>query len=145
MTDKVFLDKSIEPNEDTLLEVLGDTAQYWQKLEQYLNDEYGDIDEEWKYYYEKYGWFLQIVRKKKTLFWLTPYEAYFRITFWFGDKAVEKIENSALPIEIKEKIRNAQEYQIGRSLPIDVKQSKDLQIVFRLLEIKMNFKEKSIY
>ncbi len=138
MEHRVLLDKSIEPNDDLLLEVLGGSGQYWKKIKQHLNDEYGDFNEIWKYYYQKSGWFLQIERKKRTLFWLTPYKEYFCITFWFGDKAVAVIEKSDVPNQTKERLRNAKKYKIGRSIPIDVRQQKDIQLVEKLLKIKIN-------
>ena len=136
MTEKAFLDKAIEPDDHSLLELLGDTGRYWDKIKQYLNDTYEDITEIWKYYYEKSGWFLQVRRKKRTLFWLTPQKDNLLITFWLGNKAVSIIEQSDLPQEMIDTLNRAKKYQIGRSIQIDVNHDDAVDHIIKLINIK---------
>ena len=66
------------------------------------------------------------------------YKDYFTTTFWFGDKAEAVVERSDLPGDIKNTLKSAKKYHIGRSLPISVRLPEDLEIVKKLIEIKIN-------
>jgi hypothetical protein len=135
MTENAFIDKSIEPDDHSLRELLGVKEKYWYKIKQYLDNTYEDITGVWKYYYEKSGWFLQVRRKKRILFWLTPQEDNLLITFWFGDKAVSIIEQSDLPQEMKDTLNGAIKFQIGRRFQINIKQDEDVNHIIKLINI----------
>ena len=137
MDPNAFNDKTVEPNDIILGDVLGPTAEVWQALKTHINDEYDDIHEQWKFYYQKYGWILQVMRKKRTLFWMKVFHGHFTVTFWFGDKAVAVVEDSDLPEDIKESLRNAKKHQIGRSVQVDVRRNEDITNVKKLIAIKL--------
>ncbi len=138
MPSSVFTDKSAEPDADSLAEVLGVTSAFQEALSKQLEAEYGPLMEEWKYYGQKSGWLLKTLRKKRNLFFLVPLQGYFRVVFIFGDKAVSAVEQSDLPGEIVETLKNARKYAEGRGLSIDVKGPVDLEHVKKLVKIKAN-------
>ncbi|MCK4943987.1 MAG: DUF3788 domain-containing protein [Candidatus Aminicenantes bacterium] len=138
MSASIFDDKSIEPNEKMLSEVLGNTYKLWQEIQKHLQSEYGDLVEEWKYYGQKSGWLKKTLKKKRNLFFFTPFKNYFRITFVFGARAVAEVEKSDLPESIKETLKNARKYAEGRGLSIEVKFPEDVQNIIKLVAIKVN-------
>jgi len=81
MENSVFMDKTIKPDQSMLEEKLGATAEFWKELKIHLEENYGPITEDWKFYSQKYGWTLKMLRKKRNLFFFTPLENYFRIVF----------------------------------------------------------------
>jgi hypothetical protein len=138
MSRSIFDSKSIKPDYDSLIEILGEAAEYWKDLKQHLEEEYGPIIEEWKFYSQKSGWTLKVLRKKRNLFFLTPLKDHFLITFIFGDKAVSAIERSDLPESIVKTLVNAKKYMEGRGVQIDVKSPEDLENVKKMVAIKVN-------
>lgn len=133
----ILNDKAVLPNDAILKKLLNNAWQYWQDLKDYLLTNYSNVNEFWKFYYENTGWVIQVLVKKQTLFWFKVYEDYFTITFWFGDNGVSAVEKSSLPEDLKERLRNSKKYQIGRSLTIDVKSSKDLEYIKTLVALKV--------
>jgi len=138
MASSIFDDKNIKPNDEMLSEVLGETYKIWNEIKNHLISEYGDLIEEWKFYGKKSGWILKTLRKKRNLFFFLPVKDYFKITFVFGDKAVAEIEQSDLPEHIKVTLRNARKYAEGRGIQIEVKSSDEIEIIRKLVEIKIN-------
>ena len=134
----IFIDKTVKPDNQMLAGVLGTSYKLWEKIKSSLINDYGKLDEEWKYYGQKIGWTLKLLYKKRNLFFLTPYEKYFQIAFVFGDKAVAVIEQSDLSLSIIDEIKNARKYVEGRGLRIKVKKQSDVKIVLKLTEIKIN-------
>ena len=132
------MDKSVKPEEKSLLKALGNTGTLWTKLRTNLEDELGELIEDWKFYSKKSGWTLKLLQKKRNLFFMMPHSGYFRITFVFGDKAVSKVEKSNLPGDSIETLLNAKKYMEGRGLTVEVKNAKDLKNVETLVAIKLN-------
>ena len=76
--------------------------------------------------------------KKRNLFFLIPYERFFKIVFIFGDKAVQEIEKSNIADQIKNDIINAKKYMEGRGIAIEVKDGGNLPDIKVLIDIKIN-------
>lgn len=53
MEAPILHDKSNTPEDDMIFPLLGKTGTFWESIRKYLKDEYTDIEEVWKYYYEK--------------------------------------------------------------------------------------------
>jgi len=137
MSASIFDDKAVKPDNKSLYQVLGPAAGFWKDLRQTFEELYGPLIEEWKFYNQKSGWQLKLLKKKRNLFFFTPLEGFFRITFVFGDKAAAVVEESDLPENIKETLRKAKKYMEGRGLTVEVKQSEDTAHIKKLTEIKL--------
>jgi hypothetical protein len=116
MSANVFIDKLAKPDDQALVRALGKTYPLWAEIEEHVATAYGASTEEWKYYGPNYGWTLKTLRKKRNLFFFTPYQGYFLIAFVFGDRAVEEILKSDLPKAAIDEITNAKKYAEGRGL-----------------------------
>ena len=137
MSSSIFSDKLIKPDEQKLVEALQNTYKLWEEIRKYIRSEFGETVEEWKYYNSKSGWILKSFYKKRNLFFFTPCEEYFRISFAYGEKAVTEIEKSNLPDKIIEEIKNARKYMEGKGLRVEVKNRKDVDIIKKLVDIKI--------
>lgn len=138
METNLLIDKSIEPDPNRLARALGKNAVFWEAIKQHIVQKHGDVNEEWKFYSAKYGWTLKVLLKKRNLFFFAPYPGYFRLAFVFGDKAVSAVENSDLPEDLKNELRNARKYVEGRGLRIEVKSRKEVEHVKKLIDIKVS-------
>lgn len=118
--------------------VLGESAKLWQEIKRTLEEQYGPSTEEWKFYNQKSGWILKVIRKKRNLFFFTPLEGQFRIDFVFGDRAVAAVEQSDLPVTIIDGLKNARKYVEGRGIRIDVRSADDVENVIKLVGIKIS-------
>lgn len=134
----VFIDKTIIPNNQMFANTLGASYKLWEKIKSSLTINYGELNEDWKFYGQQIGWTLKLLYKKRNLFFLTPYENYFQIAFLFGDKAVAIIEKSDLPQNIIDELKYARKYAEGRRLRMAVKKPNDVKLVLKLTEIKIS-------
>ncbi len=120
-----------------LSDALGQSYKYWEELKNALQDQYGPLTEEWKYYGASSGWTLKLLLKKRNLFFFAPYEKYFKIAFIFGDKAVSAVEESDLPVKMAQELKNAKRYAEGRGLRLEIKKKADIKHVITLVGIKI--------
>ncbi len=74
------------------------------------------LQTEWRYYRDGKGWLCKITRKAKTVCWLSPWEGYLQIGFYFTEK--NRTEIMALDIDnaIKTEFESAK--PIGKLIPL---------------------------
>ncbi len=137
METSVFTDKSARPDNPQLVKTLGGKARFWEAIKGHIEENYGDVTEEWKFYGAKSGWVLKMLLKKRNLFFFTPLEGDFRLGFVFGDKAVSAAEKSDLPKDMINTLKDAKKYVEGRGLRVEVKSATDVENVKKLIDIKV--------
>jgi hypothetical protein len=134
----IFLDKSLKPTNEMLSGALGQSYKYWEEIKNSLENQYGPLIEEWKYYSATSGWTLKLLLKKRNLFFFAPCEKYFRLAFIFGDKAVSAVEKSDLPLKMVQELKSAKRYVEGRGLRLEIKKKTDVKNIITLVAIKIN-------
>ena len=134
----IFLDKSLKPTNEMLSGALGQSYKYWEEIRNTLENQYGPLIEEWKYYSATSGWTLKLLLKKRNLFFFAPCEKYFRLAFIFGDKAVSAVEKSDLPLKMVQELKSAKRYVEGRGLRLEIKKKTDVKNIITLVAIKIN-------
>ena len=137
MATSILDDKSIIPDDVQVKDVLGKTFRFWTAIKKYFEDKQIDVQEEWKFWGQKYGWSMRLKHKKRNILYLVPSEGYFMAAFVFGDKAVAAAENSTLPESILDMIRSARKYAEGRGFRFEVRGQEDVENTKKLIEIKM--------
>ena len=137
MTLSAFEDKSKPPKDKEVAKVLGRTSAHWEKLKALLRSQYEPLTETWKFAGQKWGWTLQLKRKKRAILYLTPHKGYFAAGLVLGEKAVKSARDSDLPDSVVKTISSARKYAEGRGIRIEVKTKKDIDIVEKLAAIKM--------
>lgn len=133
----IFLEKTRQPAEKDFESALGDSFSAWVQIKKHLSDQYGVLTEEWKYYNSKSGWILKLFLKKRNLLFLTTLENFFTLSLVFGDRTVAVVEQSDLPNDIKQALISARKYAEGRGISFDVKDDSQLEIIKKLLDIKV--------
>lgn len=67
MALSILDDKSIIPDDSQVKDVLGKTYQYWTAIKRYFEDKKIDVQEEWKFFSQKYGWSMRLKHKKRNI------------------------------------------------------------------------------
>jgi hypothetical protein len=140
-SEKLVLgDKSIYPTDEVLQRIFGDKMVVWLKLIGYVKDNFKEITEEWRYYNDGKQWLFKMQQKKKTIFWAGVLKDTFRITFYFGNKAEQAIEESILPQKIKDDFREARRYGTLRAITTNVHENQDFDNILKLIDVKVKLK-----
>lgn len=137
MSKLVLTEKDSIPTEKTLKKTLGDTFKFYLSIRNTIQKQLSPIIFEWKYYGKKNGWLLKHLYKKRNLFFLLVFDGYFKLSFTFGDSAVEKINKSDLNKNIIEQLKTAKKYSEGRTIQIIVDSESQVELVITLLRFKI--------
>ncbi len=132
-----FVGITAQPTEKQIYAALGPSATTWKELVDWLAQELGVAEQEWKSSSPKYGWSLRLKLKKRTIIYLGPCNGCFRASFVLGDKAVAATRTSSLPKPVLKLIDEAPRYAEGTGLRLLVKTEKDLPAIRKLALIKL--------
>jgi hypothetical protein len=136
MTRNPFDDKDAKPDGKTLAAALGSTMTSWNAIVNELAERSGLV-QEWKFYGKKYGWQLKVATKKAAVIYMIPHEGSFLAALALPPKAVDAVRTSDLPPDVIREIEAAKTYSEGRPARVEVTGKKQLEVVRRLLAIKL--------
>lgn len=143
MDPPVLTDKNTVPTEIILQNYLGNVKPIWDALQNLVTQRYASFIFEWRYYNDGKSWLckLQNTQKKPTtVCWLSIYKNYFKMTFYFGDKAELLLNQSQLPPLLKDQFFNGKKIGKIRPITIIMKTMADLEPIPILFAIKEQLK-----
>lgn len=129
-------DENTYPNDSVLAWVLGNSSDVYKIFAGALS-EY-KIELEWHYYSDGKSWLGKAVSKKKTIFWLSVWQSFFKVSFYFTEKTRLGIMDLPIAAEIKTRIKNAPIKGKLINLTIEVSESTHLQDIFTLISYKQS-------
>lgn len=135
----IFGDKTHQPDETMLRQVLGKTYPLWLDIRKYVHTKYTGAKEQWKYPGAKYGWSFSLHDKKRAILYLIPRKTYFQVAFVFGQKATDHVLASKINPLIKHELESARVYAEGRGIRLVVKNKKNLEDIRELIDTKLSF------
>lgn len=136
-TDSVFDDKSREPGEAAIDQVLSGRQELWKALVDLPTTMVDTVTREWSFYSKKSGWVLLLKRKKQTICTVIPKEDEFVVVFLFPERAVQAARETELPEPVVRSIDEAKTYKVGRPFNVSVKSDADLDPVRKLMVVKV--------
>ncbi len=140
METTVLNNQDVFPTEEVLKNALGKTYSVLFELMDILTKpDYGLIPQ-WNYYKDGKAWLCKVSHKKKTVFWLSVWDKYFKIGFYFTEKNSPGISDLDIEKKIKEDFINGN--PIGKLIPleIDVNDKNQIGDVLKIIEYKMKIK-----
>ena len=140
MDQPCLIDATEYPDDRVLSRCLGNAKGAWDAFTTFLKSDYPSLSLEWRYYNDGKSWLCKIVKKSKTICWLSVYRGKFKTSFYFPNRAEDLIAGSSIRKKYKEQFVNAKSYGKTRALTVDVRTIADLSTTKKLIAIKDSFK-----
>lgn len=136
MLENSFINRPAAPADVDLGEALGAAKPAWDEfLERLAREKIADTHV-WKSHSPKWGWSLRVLKKKRTIVWLSPGRGGFNVLFILGDKAVAAARGAKLPRAILAALEAAPRYPEGTGLGLVAKSPRDLPALQKLAALK---------
>ncbi len=121
----------IFPTSEVLKETLKESYAVFEELSAVLIEQGTALD--WKYYNDGKAWLCKVSCKKKTVFWLSVWEGYFRTSFFFVERHLEGI--MALDID---STHYTLEKVCGKMIPLifNISKKEQLSDLLKMVEYK---------
>ncbi len=136
MENPCLRDKNIFPDDEVLTACLGKAAVAWGSLMGVLKDEAPPLAPEWRYYNDGKAWLCKVMKKTKTICWISIGKGFFRVTFYFSGKAEDTIANSSLDDAMKEHWLRNEGGGKFRPITLEIRKKSDLKTITTLLALK---------
>jgi hypothetical protein len=107
MGKRALGDPETYPSPEVIASRLGKANASFEAMLEHNRGERPDFEERWKFYNDGKSKLFNVSRKKKTLFWLSVEEGFFRTTFYLNPEGWEALLGSDLPEELKDQYRAA--------------------------------------
>lgn len=105
---------AVLPTDDVLKTALGSAFEVYSELMKRIAEM--DLEPIWNYYKDGGAWLCKVQFKKKTVFWLSIWDGYFRVVFYFTEKTVEGL--IPLPIDSSYFKQIQEVNRIGKFIPL---------------------------
>lgn len=141
METQLLRDQQIFPTKPLLKNVLGDSC--YDAFEELITTIEGDkyaLDIEWKYYNDGKAWLCKASYKKRTVFWLSVWDKYFKMTFYFTEKKSPGIAELDIDPNLKEEFSRTK--PTGRLIPLTLRiiGKEQIRDVLRIIDYKKSLK-----
>ncbi len=137
---RLLHDSEIEPTDKVLENLLGnEVSNVYQEMLKIISDEF-NIQHEWRYYNDGKSWLFKATFKKKTIFWLSAWEGFIKISFYFTEKTSSGVLELPINNKIKEDFTNA--VRSGKLIPlsIEIEQKEQLSDFREVVKYKISLK-----
>jgi hypothetical protein len=140
MDGQILKDPQVLPVEEVLGNALGSSFTTFNELINTITKSEFGLIPEWRYYKDGGAWLCKVQFKKKTIFWLSVWDGYFKTTFYFTEKNCGGLAD----LNIDEKILKdfAANKPIGKLLPLTlcIEQQEQLADLLKLAAYKKKLK-----
>ena len=133
-------DAEIFPSDRVLKDTLGDVYDVLESFLATITNEAFLLNIEWRYYNDGKAWLCKVQHKKKTILWLSVWEGFFKVSFFFTEKHLEAIAALDISETIKEEFSITK--PVGRLIPmiIDVNNENQLNDLLTVVRFKKSLK-----
>ena len=140
MEAPLLRDQNTLPTKDVLEHILGESYFVYNELTEIVTSTKFGLVTEWRFYNDGKAWLYKAIYKKKTIFWLSVWDKYFKLGFYFTEKTGKGIAELDIEEKIKEEFNHSKSF--GKLIPLAIKMIRKEQIedVLRIVEYKKRLK-----
>jgi len=136
--EQLLRNPDIYPSDEVLNAALVNAYDSYKSFTQKLPDL--GIEIEWRYYNDGKAWLCKCVHKKKTVFWLSVWDGFFKITLFFTEKTNKGVYELPICDDIKTRFTN--EKNVGKLIPLllEIYDESALDDAYALISYKQSLK-----
>jgi len=140
METMMMRDEHITPDAEVLKKVLKHSYPAYEGWMNTVTSPKQGYTPEINYYRDGKAWLCKGIHKKKTVFWLSYWDGFFKITFYFNEKSAAGVYNLDIAAQQKEDFKNCK--PVGKFLPFTVMVSSPEQLadIIKVADYKKSLK-----
>ena len=139
--DKPLLnDPNVPPSPEVLQNALGESYPVYEKtVAAITGDPYGLVPE-WRYYNDGKAWLCKVVFKKKTVFWLSVWDGFFKAGFYFVERHCQGSHELEIDDSIKQELKKARPFGTLYPVGLSISRSEQINDLLTLIKYKKGLK-----
>lgn len=140
MEVQALKDPLVKPTDKVMASALGRSYEAFSAFMQVISgDEYALVPG-WRYYNDGKAWLCKVMYGSKTILWLSVWQGFFKVSFFFTERTGQTIGSLAIDNAIK--LHFKQGRPIGKLFPLamNIRYKKQLKDVFTIIRYKKALK-----
>lgn len=136
MEKQLLTNPEIIPERQVFEDALKDAFPVYEKMFSNFTERDDSLVHEWRYYKDGKAWLCKFQFRGKTIFWLSIWEGYFKISFYFVERQLDDFFDLPIDATIKEQLNQAKPF--GKMFPVTlaIRSEYQLEDLERLVEFK---------
>jgi len=126
----------VKPSAEIIEAALGKSYNTYAELISIVSGEKYGIEPQWNYYRDGKAWLCKAGFKKKTIFWLSAWDGFFKITFYFTEKNCPAVYNLDIDSMLIDEFRSNAFSGKLKPLTVMVKSQGQLHDILKIAELK---------
>lgn len=140
METPLLKDPDTYPSDEVLKSVLKDSySAYEETMKQITGAAYGLVPQ-WHYYNDGKAWLCKVGFKKKTVFWLSVWDGYFKTGFYFVERHCPGVLELDIDKSIKEDFTSKKPIGTLFPLAIEMRRKDQVSDLLKVIEYKKTLK-----
>ena len=125
--DQIMLtDPEVSPTAELLEKILAGSYPAYEAMMASVTAPECGLEAQWRYYKDGKAWLCKMVFKKKTVFWLSVWDGFFKTGFYFVERHLRGIMDLDIDPQIKEALSKAKPF--GTMYPVTMEMRNKEQI-----------------
>ncbi|MEZ4996178.1 MAG: DUF3788 family protein [Bacteroidales bacterium] len=139
--DKIMLtDPGMPPSPQLLARILGGSYPVYEEMIGSVTGPDCGLEPQWRFYNDGKAWLCKMVFKKKTIFWLSVWDGFFKAGFYFVERHLQGIRELDIDPDIKEAMENARPFGTMYPVTLEMRRKEQITDLLRLIEYKKKVK-----
>ncbi|WP_423128378.1 DUF3788 family protein [Gaoshiqia sp. Z1-71] len=139
--DKPLLnDENEYPDDPILTQYLDQNKVVWDEFNAMVSLLFPSMTFEWRYYRDGKAWLCKLIHKKKTICWISIWDKFFKLTFYFTEKTGSELANLEIDPVLKEDFAHAPTFGKLKPLTLEMKHAEMLDSAKILIDYKSKLK-----
>lgn len=134
MEQLMLRDPNILPDEGVLKSILGNSFDVYRIMFERIVRE--GLIPQWNYYKDGKAWLCKVQFKKKTVFWFSVWDSYFKLGFYFTEKHFPAFQELKIESSIKDQLAQAKPFGKLYPLAFSVNDDSQLEDIYKVIEFK---------
>jgi hypothetical protein len=140
METQLLKDKEIFPTRELLENVLAERFSVFDEMMETITGAKYNLEPIWRYYNDGKAWLCKVCFKKKTVFWLSVWDKYFKTTFYFTEKNGKGIAELDINQSIKDEFITKKPFGKLIPLSIELRSKEQIKDLLKIVDYKKSLK-----
>lgn len=139
--DKIMLtDPEVSPTAELLGKILTDSYPAYEAMMAAVTAPECGLEPQWRYYKDGKAWLCKMEFKKKTVFWLSVWDGFFKAGFYFVERHLQGIRELDIDPQIKEALEKAKPFGTMYPVTLEMRSKEQIGDLLILIEFKKKVK-----
>jgi hypothetical protein len=139
--DKIMLDDpGVAPDAEILGRILGKTYPVYEAVIDSVTGPVCGLEPQWRWYNDGKSWLCKMVFKKKTVFWMSVWDGYFKAGFYFVERHCQGIRELDIDPGIKEALSEAKPFGTLYPVTLEMRRKEQIGDLLALIQYKKGLK-----